>query len=139
MIVSAVGILRSKQSFHRCLISAFLHDLCHRRRETDIPITVPSASGANTSISILATGHPNPPAAFCRLSNQPQPRLAECQGMMEPVVVENKKQSYRIFQRCVDCGHERWNKAQVADCFETILDIASGDGNFTSRPVACVE
>ena len=72
-----------------------------------------------------------------RLSNQPQPRLAECQGMMEPVVVENKKQSYRIFQRCVDCGHERWNKAQVADCFETILDIASGDGNFTSRPVAC--
>jgi len=27
---------------------------------------------------------------FCRLSNQPNPRLAECQGMMEPVVVENK-------------------------------------------------
>ena len=82
---------------------------------------------------------PEPSCSLLSAQINPNPRLAECQGMMEPVVVENKKQSYRIFQRCVDCGHERWNKAQVADCFETILDIASGDGNFTSRPVACVE
>jgi hypothetical protein len=50
---------------------------------------------------------------------------------MAPVVVENKKSSYRIFQRCVDCGHERWNKAQDGDEFEMILEIASGDGQET--------
>jgi hypothetical protein len=43
----------------------------------------------------------------------PGDRLAECCGLMRPVEVDTKASGYRIFQRCEDCGHERWNRAQV--------------------------
>jgi len=55
----------------------------------------------------------------------PGDRLAECKGLMTPIQVDRKKGEYRILHRCVDCGHEKWNKANKADDFEVILQIAA--------------
>ena len=71
---------------------------------------------------------------YCQINTRPytpifknaplSPRAAACQGLMRPIAVdEGRKSSYRILQQCVVCGHERWNKAQPEDQFETILSI----------------
>ena len=55
----------------------------------------------------------------------PGDREADCQGLMEPVGVEKKKEGYRILHRCVVCGLEKWNKASQSDNFEMILQISA--------------
>lgn len=55
----------------------------------------------------------------------PGDREEPCQGMMEPVGVEKKKDIYRILFRCISCGAERWNKAAKEDDFEVLLQIAA--------------
>jgi hypothetical protein len=54
----------------------------------------------------------------------PGDREESCQGLMEPVAVEPRKDSYRILFRCTRCGMERWNKAASEDDFEMLLRIA---------------
>jgi rubrerythrin len=54
----------------------------------------------------------------------PGDRKEDCQGLMEPLVVQPHKSSYRIMFRCSVCGEERWNKAAPEDDFEVLLRIA---------------
>ena len=44
---------------------------------------------------------------------------------MPPIQVDTKKGNYRFLQRCEDCDHERWNKAQDADEFDAILRLSA--------------
>ena len=55
----------------------------------------------------------------------PGDRAAECQGLMPPVILDSRKGGYRFLQRCLDCGHERWNKAQTQDSFDAVLAVSS--------------
>ncbi|MBI3159657.1 MAG: RNHCP domain-containing protein [Chloroflexi bacterium] len=55
----------------------------------------------------------------------PGDRAEACRGLMQPVAVEHKKGEYRILQRCLTCGTERWNKAARQDSFEMILQLAA--------------
>ena len=62
----------------------------------------------------------------------PGDREEPCQGMMEPVAVEKKRDEYRILFRCTNCGIVRWNKAAKEDDFEVLLQISAerkGYGN----------
>jgi RNHCP domain len=54
----------------------------------------------------------------------PGDRAEPCQGLMEPIAVERKRDEYRIKFRCRRCGQERWNKAAPEDDFEVLLQIA---------------
>eukprot|EP00928_Gymnodinium_smaydae_P036151 TRINITY_DN25306_c0_g1_i1.p1 TRINITY_DN25306_c0_g1~~TRINITY_DN25306_c0_g1_i1.p1 ORF type:complete len:196 (-),score=18.21 TRINITY_DN25306_c0_g1_i1:351-881(-) len=56
----------------------------------------------------------------------PGDRAATCRGLMAPVGVDTKNGEYRIFQRCEECGHERWNRRQEQDDFDMILKISAG-------------
>ena len=58
----------------------------------------------------------------------PGDRLAACGGLMTPVAVSSKSNSYRILHRCVDCGYEKWNQAAPQDDFEQLLTIAREQG-----------
>ena len=42
---------------------------------------------------------------------------------MQPVGVDTKRAKNVVLQRCVLCGHERWNKTQDNDDFEAILPV----------------
>lgn len=56
---------------------------------------------------------------------QPGDRAADCQGLMEPVGLENKSGQYVILHRCVVCNHEKRNKSQAEDDFEMLLELSS--------------
>lgn len=56
----------------------------------------------------------------------PGDRQAECQGLMEPVGVVQKKGEYVITHRCLKCGMERVNKSARNDSFDALLAIGSG-------------
>ncbi|MFH1111529.1 MAG: RNHCP domain-containing protein [Patescibacteria group bacterium] len=55
------------------------------------------------------------------VDNNPGDRACSCRGMMEPVGVEQKSQTYRIIHHCVKCGVEKRNKVVKADDYDTIL------------------
>ena len=58
----------------------------------------------------------------------PGDRLADCQGMMEAVVIDKKGQQYRILYRCENCGHEAWNQSAPEDNFDRLVAIAKSTG-----------
>jgi len=45
---------------------------------------------------------------------------------MEPIKIETKKDRYIITHRCGKCGYEKKNKTNLADNFNTILQISEG-------------
>lgn len=54
----------------------------------------------------------------------PGDRAAACGGMMEPVRIEKKGQEYRVLQRCVACGHERWDSVRPEDDFNVAIALS---------------
>ncbi|MCL2629723.1 MAG: RNHCP domain-containing protein [Alphaproteobacteria bacterium] len=54
----------------------------------------------------------------------PGDRASECQGLMEPLSVEVKKDHYVILHKCTKCGKERKNKSSKKDDFDIILKIS---------------
>ncbi|HKY79171.1 MAG TPA: RNHCP domain-containing protein [Anaerolineales bacterium] len=58
----------------------------------------------------------------------PGDRQAACGGLMAPVAVSTKSDSYRVLHRCRDCGFEKWNQAARQDDFEQLLSIARTQG-----------
>ena len=54
----------------------------------------------------------------------PGDREEDCQGLMEPIMVQSQKDGYRILFRCEKCRCERWNKSAPEDDFEELVRIA---------------
>lgn len=54
----------------------------------------------------------------------PGDRECACQGLMEPISVEPKKDGYVIVFKCQKCGFVKKNKSAENDDFEAILEIA---------------
>ena len=54
----------------------------------------------------------------------PGDRLEVCGGMMEPVSVERKGDSYILKQKCVSCGKEARIKVSQNDDFDEVVKIA---------------
>jgi hypothetical protein len=55
----------------------------------------------------------------------PGDRRHECQGLMEPIRVEQKQGKYVIVQRCGKCGEIRQNVSAANDDFAAILAVAA--------------
>ena len=64
---------------------------------------------------------------FCLYSKHvdinPGDRGCECKGLMEPVRAEVKKDGYRIYYRCLDCGYNHRVRSSIEDSFEVILSL----------------
>lgn len=54
----------------------------------------------------------------------PGDRANSCQGMMEPVRIEQKKGKRIIVHSCVECQKEKSNKVAKNDDFQMILKVA---------------
>ncbi len=53
----------------------------------------------------------------------PGDRASICQGLMEPIALENKSGEQIIVHRCVICGYQKKNKTSKEDSFEELLNI----------------
>ncbi len=53
----------------------------------------------------------------------PGDRLANCQGLMEPVGVETVSGEYIIHYKCQKCGYKHRVKAAAEDNFEKIVKL----------------
>ena len=40
----------------------------------------------------------------------PGDRASDCEGLMEPLRLEEKDGAPRVLHRCMLCGHEKWNQ-----------------------------
>lgn len=54
----------------------------------------------------------------------PGDRQADCGGLMEPVAIDRRDETYRILHRCLACGAEKWNRVSPKDDFEVLLRVA---------------
>lgn len=54
----------------------------------------------------------------------PGDRAAACGGLMEPVSVEKKGESYLLTHRCQECGHTKANRSDALDNFEFLVTLA---------------
>lgn len=54
----------------------------------------------------------------------PGDRLASCGGLMEPVSLEVKSDTYTVIHRCTACGMERRVKSDKGDDFESLIALA---------------
>jgi hypothetical protein len=54
----------------------------------------------------------------------PGDRAASCHGLMAPVGVDTKGGIYTILHQCVECRHEKRNKAADGDDFDMILQLS---------------
>lgn len=55
----------------------------------------------------------------------PGDRDCNCKGLMEPIGAEVKKDGYRIYYRCLDCGYNHRVRSSPEDNFEVILSLLS--------------
>jgi len=55
----------------------------------------------------------------------PGDRSSNCGGMMEPVLIEKKRDDYVLLHKCQKCDFERKNKIGEKDDFDAILKISS--------------
>lgn len=53
----------------------------------------------------------------------PGDRQSNCQGMMEPVDLELKKEEQVIIHKCVKCGFEKKNKVAKDDDFDVLIKL----------------
>lgn len=51
----------------------------------------------------------------------PGDRASDCQGLMEPIALENKNGEQVIVHRCIVCGYQKKNKVSKDDSFEELL------------------
>jgi hypothetical protein len=54
----------------------------------------------------------------------PGDRKAGCQGLMEPVSIEQKNGEFVILHRCVKCKFERKNKSSPTDNYDLIIELS---------------
>ena len=54
----------------------------------------------------------------------PGDRAEACQGLMEPIFLEQDKQSQKLTHRCSVCGFTKKNKVNIEDDFAALLELA---------------
>jgi rubrerythrin len=54
----------------------------------------------------------------------PGDRASKCGGLMKPISIESKKDSYVIVHKCEKCGKIKKNKSAPDDNFDIILQTA---------------
>ena len=54
-------------------------------------------------------------------------RASDCRGLMEPIQIQNKQAEYIITHHCEKCGHQKKNKTNPTDNFNTILQISENN------------
>ena len=54
----------------------------------------------------------------------PGDRKAECQGLMEPILLERESGEEKLTHRCLVCGHTKKNRVSAQDNFEALLVLA---------------
>lgn len=83
---------------------------------------------ANCGETVIGDGYTNH-CPYCIHSKHvdinPGDRAEECQGLMKPIQVTTKKSQYRIQFECQKCGKKIWNKANLQDNFDMLLQIAA--------------
>ena len=57
----------------------------------------------------------------------PGDRAESCDGLMEPIGLENKNGAFLVIHKCTRCGCYRKNKAQVGDDFDKLISLSSND------------
>lgn len=79
-------------------------------------------------LSVVGSGYTNhcPKCLWSKhVDINPGDRLAQCQGLMEPIGIETKGGKYVIIHRCTSCGFERKNKASENDDTDAIIQLSS--------------
>jgi hypothetical protein len=54
----------------------------------------------------------------------PGDRKADCQGLMEPVSIQQKNGEFVILHQCVKCKFERKNKTSPTDNYDLIIELS---------------
>lgn len=82
----------------------------------------------NCRTKVKGTGYTNhcPNCLFSKHvdENIPGDRGSSCQGLMEPIGVEQKHGEYFILHRCQKCGKLSKNKTGRNDNFDRFLELA---------------
>lgn len=87
---------------------------------------------AHCGTHVSGTGYTNhcPSCLWSRhVDINPGDRSAECNGMMEPILVETEKHKTILTHRCTSCGHTKRNKTSHTDSIETILAVVQRQNN----------
>ena len=78
----------------------------------------------NCGIEVVGNGYTNH-CPLCLWSKHvdinPGDRASDCQGLMEPIALENKNGEQVIVHRCVVCGFQKKNKVAENDSFDELL------------------
>ena len=59
----------------------------------------------------------------------PGDRLSPCGGRMKPMAVRVTRDGYDVLQRCLVCGHERWNGTAPVDDMAVIIKLSTHASN----------
>lgn len=54
----------------------------------------------------------------------PGDRQAECQGLMEPILLARENGEEKLIHRCLLCGYAKKNRVSESDNFEALLILA---------------
>ena len=81
----------------------------------------------NCGHQVLGSGYTNhcPTCLYSKhVDVNPGDRTEICQGLMEPVGVEQNHGEYLIIHKCLKCHKVRKNKAILEDNFKLILELS---------------
>lgn len=53
----------------------------------------------------------------------PGDRMAECRGMMEPIGLDKKGETFSVIHKCEKCGFEKKNKLVKGDSFDAAVKL----------------
>ena len=82
----------------------------------------------NCGTEVVGDGYTNhcPACLYSKhVDVNPGDRMNPCEGLMEPVSIEQKRGVYVIVHRCIECGTEKRNRAAKNDSVKTILAVAA--------------
>ncbi|MFA6993612.1 MAG: RNHCP domain-containing protein [Patescibacteria group bacterium] len=80
----------------------------------------------NCGQAVVGNGYTNhcPACLYSQhVDNQPGDRQNHCRGLMAPIAVAPKGDSYIITHQCQKCGAVKNNKSAAGDSFEVILRV----------------
>jgi hypothetical protein len=83
----------------------------------------------NCGHKVSGTGYTNhcPECLYSKhVDINPGDRAANCNGLMEPIGIEQSHNEYIILHRCTKCKFERKNKTAPEDNYNLIIKLSNG-------------